>query len=126
MLLSSDPSHTQGIPDCGGEGEEVVSHNRHISILYCGVVEMPVEVLLDVRNRFLFGDATGGDVLSSLHPVRMMLFHQLVMLQFFLGSFMFPFITKAFLAGLLIHHPEVYISEARHGGEEVVYTTVAT
>ena len=66
ILLSSDPSPDQMIPHGVSKGEIIIARSGNISVFDKGVMQMPVECLLDVRDILHLGNATHADLLAPV------------------------------------------------------------
>lgn len=66
VLLGTNPPWDEVVLDAVGQGEVVVPGGGDISILDEGVVQMPVEGLLEVRDVLDVDDAPNRDLLSLL------------------------------------------------------------
>lgn len=66
VLLSSDPSWGEVIPDCVSESEIVISRSWHVPILYQRVMEMPVEGFLYVSYILNLSNPPDRDLLPFL------------------------------------------------------------
>lgn len=74
ILLCSDPSRNQVIFHCMGQGKVVIPRSGHIPVLNEGVVEMPVESLLDLGHVLNSRNAPHADLLPLI-TVRLRLAH---------------------------------------------------
>lgn len=66
VLLGTNPSRDQMVLNGMGKGEIVVPRGRNVPILHQGVMQVPIEGLLDLRNVSDLGNAAHTDLFPPL------------------------------------------------------------